>query len=321
MSAMPNSPTDFSLSFEEIACDNCGSNQSQFMFQGPDRLYGLPGLFTLVRCRDCGWIRQNPRLTKTELNGYYPVNYVPYAKAIDDEANLLRRLSRRYGILKRCRSVESFAPKGRLLEVGCGTGNFLNEMHRRGWPVVGIEPNKYASHYVRDRFGLDVFTGTLEEFDPQPESFDVICAWDVVEHVPEPAKDILRMRHALKRNGLLVLSMPNLASFDRILFGEAWLGWDLPRHLYLFPNKLFDRFIESNGMQIIDRQGVPGSYDHFLASLRLFLNDRFATKMHLINWIIPLFQQFPVRIGVAPLFWLINLSRLSTLIAVYIRRN
>lgn len=309
------------ISFEQVACDNCGSRESKFLFTGGDRLYGLPGDFHVVRCCNCGWLRQNPRPSAGDLPNYYPKDYVPYARAIEDEEKLLTRWGRHYGVTKRCRSVERFVSPGRMLEVGCGTGIFLNEMHRRGWSVVGLDPNQYASEFARKRFGLEVFSGTLEEFNPSPEAFDVICAWDVVEHLPEPAKDLRRMKQALRPGGLLVLSVPNLASLDLRLFGDSWLGWDLPRHLYFFPNNALEKFFRENAMQVIDCRGIAGSYTHFSASVSLFMKDHAANHDKATHLIDRFMQILPVKVVLAPIFWSLNILRLSTLLTFYVRRN
>jgi len=304
-----------------VSCDNCGSEGGRFLFSGPDRLCGLPGWFTLVQCCECGWIRQNPRLGDEDLKKYYPNDYVAFGKAIEDEMGFWNRWDRRYGLIKRCESIERLVPLGRILEVGCGTGVFLSEMRQRGWSVAGIEPNAYASNYATTRFSLEVFNGTLEQYDPAPESFDVIYLSNVLEHLTTPAQDLRRIQRALVRGGLLVMSVPNLESLDRKLFGESWIGWELPRHLYLFPYAALERFFVSIGMRIITRDCPSGSHYAFLLSLQLFLGDHTALDRRVINKIIDAMRQFPVRLGALPFFWVMDRLRLSSILTYYARKN
>ncbi len=291
------------------------------MFSGPDRVHGLPGKFTFVQCSTCGWIRQNPRPVSTVLAKYYTEDYEPHIKAIEDEKGFWNRWDRRYGFWKRCRSVEKFVGVGRLLEIGCGTGIFLNEMRRRGWAVFGLEPNRRASEYARDRFGVDVFQGTLEEFEAPSEGFDLICLWNVLEHLPTPAKDLKRMEQMLKRGGLLVMSIPNLESLDRKLFGESWIGWELPRHLYLFPRHALQSFLEKNGMEIVARECPAGSYYLFLLSLKLCLRDYSKLRWRTIDYLIKGLRQLPLRIMISPIFWFLDALHLSTVLTYYIRKK
>jgi SAM-dependent methyltransferase len=309
------------ITFEEVACDQCGSRDSKFLFRGPDRLHGFPGEFSLVQCTQCGWIRQDPRPVAADLGKFYPRNYGPYANAIEDEKWIWNGWDRRYGMLKRRRSVERFSPKGKLLEVGCGTGVFLHEMQRGGWSVVGIEPNEPASAYARSHFSADVRTCTLEEFKPGSTKFDVICLWNVLEHLPAPSQDLRRLCDLLQPGGLLVMSIPNMESLDRKLFGESWLGWDLPRHLYLFPKDALEESLAQSSMSILSREAVAGSYACFLISLQLYLHDRRALARRPADAFVEFASQFPVRILTFPAFWLLDTLRLSPILTYYIRKD
>ena len=163
------------VEFESVPCDFCGNNESAKLFSGPDRLLYLPGEFTVVRCSQCGLIRQNPRPTSQTIGFYYPANYEPYTIAIDDEPSTWHRWDRRYGMSKRLRAIERYKRGGRLLDVGCASGNFLHEMDRTGrWQVEGVEPNLEVADYARQRFGLKVYASRLTELDLPSASFDVI---------------------------------------------------------------------------------------------------------------------------------------------------
>lgn len=316
-----SSQDDFVTVFETTRCDNCQSEEAIFLFSGHDRMYGLPGIFSLVQCPKCGWIRQNPRPAAEDITKYYPVNYKAYSKAIEDEKSCWIQWSRSYGISKRCRSIEKLKTSGRLLEVGCGTGIFLNEMQKRGWSVVGVEPNYQAGQYAVNRFSLEIFRHTVEEFAPVAKDFDVIVLWNVLEHLPTPAQDLKKLYHALRFGGLFVLCIPNLESLDRKLFGKSWSGWDLPRHLYLFPRGVLEKFFQEMGMEVIARQGSPGNYQMFLIGLEWYLCDHTTLSQRVIESIVIFLNLLPLRILASPIFWLLNATYLSSNLTYFVRKR
>ncbi|MHB8511328.1 MAG: class I SAM-dependent methyltransferase [Actinomycetota bacterium] len=122
---------------------------------------------------------------------------------------------------------------GRLLDVGCGTGAFLERMRDRGWSVIGIEPDSTAAESARAR-GLDVRCTGIEDAELEDHSFDAITMSHVIEHVSDPVETLRRCNTLLSTNGRLVIVTPNSKSLGRKLFGNDWLGWDVPRHLHLF---------------------------------------------------------------------------------------
>jgi len=256
-----------------------------------------------VECLRCGWLRQNPRPTEQAIGYYYPADYVNFIGAVEDEPARWRQWDRRYEFLKRRWAIERLHARGRLLDVGCATGNFMHEMQQAGWEVLGIEPNLGAATYARQRFGLQVEARTLRETGLDGDSYDVITLWDVLEHVPTPWQDLLEARSLLKQGGLLVLSLPNLESLERRWFGPVWLGWDLPRHLYFFPRPTIVAALSDLGFRVETFRCIAGSYHAWLLSLRFFLQDRYPRPMARVG---PALHAQPAGpAAFAPLFWTI----------------
>lgn len=307
--------------FETAVCDHCGSGDEQILFEGPDRLHGLPGRFRLVQCTQCGWIRQNPRPTRETIGAYYPADYEPFIKAIDDEP-LLRRWDRRYGMIKRCQAIEKHQRSGRLLDVGCATGNFLNEMRRRGhWETFGVEPDRAAASYAIERFGHQVHVGTLADANLAPGSFDVITMWNVLEHLHTPWADLLRVRDLLKTGGLFVFSIPNLESVEARAFGPLWLGWDLPRHLYLFPRASLIESLAGIGLVVQDVKCLSGSQDAAVVSLQMYLEARLGRASPWPRRVARLCRTLPARLLTAPLFWAMNRANQASIITLFARKS
>lgn len=307
--------------FESAPCDFCGSEAVQLVFEGPDRLLGLPGRFRVVRCAQCGLLRQDPRPTREAMAFYYPPEYEPYSVAIDDEPSLWRRFDRRYGMRKRRRAIERFCAGGRLLDVGCATGNFLNEMARSGrWQVEGVEPNADAARYGQEHFGLTIHIGELTSVDLLPASYDVITMWNVFEHLHHPMANLRAVARLLKPGGWFVFSIPNLRSWEYRLLGKYWMGWELPRHLYYPTPELMAMMLESAGLRIRTWRCLGGAYLSFLLSLRFWLEGT-AGRTAFTRGVLALGGALPTRLLVAPLFALITRLNRASLITGFAQRE
>jgi SAM-dependent methyltransferase len=247
---------------EAVPCDLCRADAPEPLFRRADRFHGQD--FQLVRCRRCGLIYLNPRPTAAELGAFYPEDYEAYrpAAAIAADWHIQQALARQLAAVGRYRQ-----PPGALLDVGCATGEFLHVAHRGGWRVTGIEWMEVIAAEARQRYGLTVFAGELEAAPLPDHAFDVITLWDVLEHVPSPRRTLTTCRRLLKPDGVLLLSIPNLASFDRYLFGARWIGWDAPRHFTLFTGVTLTRLLHETGFAPPHPHSFLGAKGTFLLSL------------------------------------------------------
>lgn len=310
------------LTWEETACDGCGADEAQLVFEGPDRLLGLPGMFRLVKCRRCGLIRQNPRLAWESLKNYYSGDYLSYAPLIKDEASRWRRLDRRYGMWKQRRVVERFHRGGRLLDVGCGTGIFLEEALRSGrWQVTGIEPTAQAAAYARQALGVEVHQGRFSEAALPEDSFDVITMWNVLEHLPAPVADLRHARRLLRQNGCLVFTIPNVESLEASLFGSYWVGWDLPRHLYLFPRHTLGRLLAALGFQVVFAGCISSAHASLRDSLEFWSQSWSPAYLPYKSPLLRAYRTLPVRIGLGLPLWVLDRLNLSTILTLVARKT
>jgi SAM-dependent methyltransferase len=247
--------------WEHTTCDWCGTAASDVVFKGPDRLHSLPGLFCLCRCRQCGVFRQEPRLIWDDLSSYYPYDYAAYKYSSGETNSRLLQVINNYGNVKRRHFVELHQSGGRLLEVGCGTGAFLGELVRSGrWEVEGIEPNQAAADYTASKLGVPIYQGRISEVDLKPASFDAIVLWCVLEHLSQPVQDLRYLHTLLKNGGWLFFSIPNYESLEAKVFGPYWSGWDLPRHLYVFPRPVLRQVLTHIGFSPISERCISTSY-------------------------------------------------------------
>lgn len=253
-------------------CPLCGSSQRAVSAHGHDRLHGVPGHFPVVRCGDCGgyYLAERP----IDLVPYYPPN--TYAAYTSQMPRFSHAPGRSRGLSQRKRLITLQRPAGgRLLDVGCGSGDFLAVMKLTpGWHVTGLEPNAAAVRYARETRRLDVQTGILPQPGWPDATFDVITMWHVVEHVPTPLTTVAEAHRLLKPNGLLVVAVPIADSCEARLFKETWAGYDVPRHLVTFTRASAKRLFQRIGFQAQEQSGVIQGFASVWLSLRWWLEDR-----------------------------------------------
>jgi len=307
------------LEWEECVCDWCGSNEHDSVFEGPDRLEGLPGTFFLVRCRKCGTYRQNPRLVWDSLERYYPDNYISYSYARKDNNNSWVRFIKDYGNIKRRSTIEKYQPGGYLLEIGCGTGGFLRELSKSGkWILTGVEPNETAVNFARNHTKANIIRGRISDIQLKRESFDAIVLWTVIEHLSHPIRDLEYVRSLIKPNGWIFFSIPNLESLDAKIFRRYWSGWDLPRHLYLFPRAVVRDVMAFLGFHIVKERCISTSYAAIGQSLEFWLQEwenkyprtKYFIKRTYHSWVTRVGLLLPLAI-----FDRLNLTSTITIIA------
>lgn len=307
------------LTWESCACAWCGSNDSQTVLSGPDRTHALPGMFTLVQCLGCGTIRQNPRLTWESLKNYYPEDYNSYYPLVRELRNPIRRIEHRYGPWKRLRAIERRQPGGRLLEVGCGTGLLLEEALRSGkWQVTGLETNPWAANKVRQALHIPVIEAPLTEANLPENHFDAIVYWNVLEHLYEPIDDLRLTYRLLKNGGWLVIGLPNLESWDRRLFDRDWIGWELPRHLHLFPRKTLQAILESIGFRWDWAGCISSSHATLGLSIQIWSQARKANRFSSI--LLGVYRSYLGKLIALPGLWIADKLGKSTILAVFAQK-
>lgn len=307
---------------ESVTCNFCGSALAAPFALVPDLLLErLAVKATLVRCRQCGLVYQNPRPPLAEMGAHYPPEYEPYADHVAQrQGNWLLQKAIAHGTNKRCRFVTRYKRTGRLLDIGCAMGGFLLGMRGQGgWTVAGVEVNRAVAAAAQQQHGLDIFAGTLEEAAYPDASFDAVTMWDVLEHVHDPGQTLAEIHRILRTDGIVVIRVPNLASWDAALFGATWAGLDAPRHLYIFTPETLSAFLTKAGFQVLEHSCAIGSYMTFVLSMRFWLTARGAsTKTK--ERISKLLYHPVARLASAPLFYLVSLTRRGPLLVTVARK-
>jgi len=140
--------------------------------------------------------------------------------------------------------------RNRLLDYGCGNGQFLGQMKNIGWDVVGYELDKQAAKVASDSFSINVYTGNFSEVAEKEGLFDVITLSHVIEHLPDPEHILQECKKKLKPGGKLVIVTPNFESLGSRYFKEYWRPLETPRHLYLFNTQTLSKIAEKTNMSV-----------------------------------------------------------------------
>lgn len=141
-------------------------------------------------------------------------------------------------------------PLGKLLDVGCGGGRFLNRMKKRGWQVEGIDFDEQATQRVASRYQIKTYVGDLTQCALPDNSFDAITMSQTIEHLYDPLTTLRESLRILKPGGILIMTTPNVDSIGVHEFGQFWRGWEAPRHLHLFSVDSLQRITQGAGFEI-----------------------------------------------------------------------
>ena len=307
---------------EDVCCLMCGQDDRVVRYRGHDRLHQVPGEFSLVECANCHFLYLSPRPDAQEIQAYYPSDYMPFRTAMTEERSFLRRLDRSIGLRKRSGLVARHSGRsvGTLLDIGCGTGDFLWGMRKyRGWKVRGVEPHAEAADRARRNYGLDVDVGWLEGVTYPPGSFDAVTLWDVLEHLPSPRHAVALIFEWLRPGGLLVFGVPNRESVDATLFDPYWAGLDIPRHFSVFSPSHAADLVVSAGFEQPLFTNLNGSFHSFALSMQFWLAGD-GRKSPLRAAVLRSIGSFPFRAASLPYFFGLQLLKKGTSLTVVARK-
>jgi SAM-dependent methyltransferase len=258
---MSASATNGNAASAVVTCPGCEATDERavVLLRGRDRLTGAPGDFEVVACAECGLAFTEPRLEPEDFATYYPESYsayVPRARmrglSLGERLDALRlEAIVRYGPYRKVLQ----RPPGRLLDVGCGTGDLAAVFMRHGWQVSGIEPSQQAAQFAREA-GVDAVNGTLADAPWEDGHFDAIVFNHSLEHIDKPAEALADAARLLRPGGLLAVAVPNFGSWHRRLFGSAWFQLDLPRHLQHFDRNSLGGLVQRSGMRPLSFEAI-----------------------------------------------------------------
>lgn len=279
-------------------CDLCASKNFSFLFEGFDRMHPVKGNYSVYLCKACKLIFLNPQPSGKDLMKHYPGDYNPFKEPKNSsivffiyETYYSKRGNQFFKLLflplkqSMIRTVPH-VPNGKILDVGCGSGDFLVRIKSQGMECYGVEPSDFKKEFAK-KHGLNIFQGTLEEANFPDNYFDVITLNHVFEHLPHPTKTLHELHRILKPGGTLVLGIPQSKCLAYCIFGKYWVGLDTPRHLFTYSTKTIQSYAKKAGFSVKKMRFNSGPWQ-FWASFLYWTNNFRKTPLYLNEkWEIP----------------------------------
>ncbi|MAP84865.1 MAG: hypothetical protein CMF83_03970 [Candidatus Marinimicrobia bacterium] len=215
----------------------------------------------VLECTECQIAMTHPFPTDKEIDDLYSTGN--YRTDVGTRFNpIVENLLYQATVVK-CRRIEKYAKIGKIIDIGCGRGLFLDVMRRGGWDVVGLELNKQTASYAEHVYDLDVYVGKDVELSLESGNFDVVHFCGVLEHSKKPNVLLSEAHRILKNNGLLIVLLPDIRSFEFKLGRENWLHLDLPFHLFHFTEEGLIQILQEKGFKIRDIKRFHLEYSPF----------------------------------------------------------
>ncbi len=274
----------------------CNSTQLQTLYKLRDRMFDASGIFQCKKCTFCGLVFLDPQPGSDTLRKHYPSRRY-FAHTQEGKTGFFGKI-REYvishiyqptllskflmALTNTSFAIPQYQKNGKVLDLGCGTGDILVLLKNLGWDVYGIDIDKNATQIAKERGLKNVQVGTYKAVESYPDNyFDAIRLYHVIEHVDDPLVCLQLLSKKLKPGGELLLATPNFNSPVRSIFGVYWGSFDSPRHLFLFTPLTLRRAIERYKLSVASIKytsalGIAGSMQYVFDELTKRKGNFFA---------------------------------------------
>lgn len=229
--------------------------------------------FELLYNKENDMLETYPKPNKENLSYYYQSQaYISHTDSNKTLIEKLYKLVKKFTVRQKVKLIQKLHTKEKyLLDIGCGTGDFLAEAKKNSWHVTGIEPSLKARNLALEK--LHNQTQIFNDIDQISNlKFDVITLWHVLEHVYDLDIFLKKLQYILKPNGIIVVAVPNFKSFDAKHYKQFWAAYDVPRHLWHFSKYAIKKIFSKINMEVVKIQ--PMYFDSFYVSL---LSEKYKT--------------------------------------------
>jgi 2-polyprenyl-3-methyl-5-hydroxy-6-metoxy-1,4-benzoquinol methylase len=227
-------------------CCLCGAAESELLFERTFSGPLNPGPFAIRRCNGCGLLFNSPRLNAEGIRSLYNDHYYFFQRENEPEFKRIVTLYQRT-----IAEMDTAMKPGRVLEIGSAKGYLLALMKALGWQPTGIEVSPDAAHFAATAFGVDCFTGTLEDYirSSRRSSFPLVLAIDLLEHLEQPQEFIRLLREVVDDGGWLIIDTPNGGGYNISVQASQWKGFN-PFHIFLFTRENLITMLSNNGFEV-----------------------------------------------------------------------
>ena len=221
--------------------------------------------FEIVYCENCEFTFTNPRPENGDLDNYYlSDNYMSHTNKSRGVFETLYQIVRKYTVWKKLKLLKQISVSKNHLDIGCGTGEFLNACKNAGFKTRGIEPSEIARNQAINNYNLSVSENTnLNQYST--ESFNTISMWHVLEHIPNLNETIKNLSRIIEKNGSLIIAVPNHKSWDAGYYKQCWAAWDVPIHLWHFSLDSINRLFQNYEFKLVKTKRMY--FDSFYVSM------------------------------------------------------
>jgi 2-polyprenyl-3-methyl-5-hydroxy-6-metoxy-1,4-benzoquinol methylase len=339
---IPDGQTGNLVQLESVRCPICAHPQFEILIgQAKEQYIGLPFFFDVVCCKNCGFTYTNPRPTPESMSHFYPDSaayfqpqsqpvtnrhtwrtwlrdgamayFFGYPNTLETQGPLSKLFFSLFGgpllHMLQVAHVPIHVERGKMLDIGCAWGGYLQRMERLGWETYGIEMNEASAKHARSILKTgEIFVGTIESVPLKHNEFDVVHGSMVLEHIADPLTALQKMHAVLKKNGQLILSVPNFSGFEFRVFGRYCYALQVPQHLNHFVPKSLALVLKSQGFEI--RNMVFERVDRdILASMGIWKKAETLRRI-LSNGLVR-------RLVLKPFVWLLSATKLTSRMTIY----
>ena len=232
--------------------------------------------FELLHDEELDMLITHPQPSLEKLPSYYEsVDYISHTDGNKSLFEKMYQFVKTIALKNKLKLINSQSPKGRILDIGAGVGDFLTVAKNDGWETIGIEPSDKAKAIAKNK-GVS-FVESLSELESN--SFDIITMWHVLEHVPDLENQIKELKRLIKPTGTVIIAVPNFKSYDAEYYGKFWAAYDIPIHLWHFSKTAINKLFSKEDLEL--KEVLPMKFDSFYVSL---LSEKYKTgKMNFIK--------------------------------------
>jgi 2-polyprenyl-3-methyl-5-hydroxy-6-metoxy-1,4-benzoquinol methylase len=230
--------------------------------------------FILIKCEACHFVITSPRPESEALGHYYlSDDYISHAKKSKSIFDIVYKISRLYTLRWKLNLIKenilNEKVPGKILDFGCGTGEFLEKCRQGGFHTTGVEPSDTARMHASALTATNIYRSADEVND----TFHVITLWHVLEHIPDLNESIHQLKGKLKKDGTMFIAVPNHQSYDARIYKNLWAGYDVPRHLWHFSEATMTRLLNKHSLTV--EKIIPMKLDAFYVSM---LSEKHSAK-------------------------------------------
>ncbi|GAB5555965.1 MAG: methyltransferase domain-containing protein [Schleiferiaceae bacterium] len=247
-------------------CPLCGSEHFELELEVKDHMTSKE-TFSIQKCTDCDFLFTSPRPEMDKIGAYYESDdYISHSNTKKSLFDMAYHMVRNRAIKQKEKLAFSrVSSRGKLLDYGCGTGEFLGHAQTKGWTTLGVEPSPRAAQQAQENQNLKVVSPDDFISDDSISGFDVITMWHVLEHLDDPVEKLKMFNKRLNEGGSLIVAVPNYESLDAVKYGSYWAAWDTPIHFSHFSKKTMKDAASRSGFAVDKIINMP--FDSYYVSL------------------------------------------------------